>query len=343
MRPTTEAMPFSAIRSRFGCGRSCSSRKMTGRFGAEGRFSSCGRPRNSRHAAISSSADGFRREPDADGFRMPIAHGNARAGRADREGRGAELPALPVAEHLRRLGLQLLFLAADVRHDIVDQIERRHARIARAGGRLQARDDHRLDAECAMQGRERQDERDRRAVAVRDDEPLGAEPLALRVQRFGVIAGSPPRPSAARPRPCGDWRHSRRCDAPLSPAAVRHRPPHRTAATRRRRAIRAAHPAPSPAGPRHPAGISGETSQFAASAYGLPTERSDATSSRTANHGCPSSNWMNRCPTAPVAPSTATPIFSPPGGGIADAAHAPSLASSSLSCSNRSCQCAGTT
>jgi hypothetical protein len=48
------------------------------------------------------------------------------------------------------------------------------------------------------------------------------------------------------------------------------------------------------------------SSQRAASAYGRPAERSDAASSATSNHGCPSSSRTNVCPTAPVAPSTAT-------------------------------------
>src|SRR5512133_1901735 len=49
--------------------------------------------------------------------------------------------------------------------------------------------------------------------------------------------------------------------------------------------------------------------QRAASAYGLPSERSDAASHVTSNHGWCSSIWINRCPTMPVAPRTPTGIL----------------------------------
>src|SRR5215470_848125 len=49
--------------------------------------------------------------------------------------------------------------------------------------------------------------------------------------------------------------------------------------------------------------------QRAASAYGLPSDRSEAASQATSNHGWCSSNWINRCPTMPVAPRTPTGIL----------------------------------
>jgi len=42
--------------------------------------------------------------------------------------------------------------------------------------------------------------------------------------------------------------------------------------------------------------------QRAASAYVLPSERSEAASHATSNQGCRSSIWINLCPTTPVAP-----------------------------------------
>src|SRR5262245_23928124 len=49
--------------------------------------------------------------------------------------------------------------------------------------------------------------------------------------------------------------------------------------------------------------------QVAASRYGRPADRSDAATSATSNQGWPASSCTNRCPTAPVAPRTATGIF----------------------------------
>src|SRR5579864_7270070 len=59
------------------------------------------------------------------------------------------------------------------------------------------------------------------------------------------------------------------------------------------------------------AGIGVFSFQRAASAYGLPSERSDAASHATSNHGCCSSIWINLCPTTPVAPRipTGTRLF----------------------------------
>src|SRR5581483_1811398 len=47
----------------------------------------------------------------------------------------------------------------------------------------------------------------------------------------------------------------------------------------------------------------------AASEYTLPSERSDAASHATSNHGWCSSIWINLCPTTPVAPRIPISIF----------------------------------
>src|SRR6267378_2424762 len=53
-------------------------------------------------------------------------------------------------------------------------------------------------------------------------------------------------------------------------------------------------------------GIAVFNRQRAASAYGRPSERSEAANQVTSNHGWFSSNWINRCPTMPVAPRIPT-------------------------------------
>src|SRR5208282_6167753 len=71
-----------------------------------------------------------------------------------------------------------------------------------------------------------------------------------------------------------------------------------------------------------PSGLAGETVIFAtgagmevfkrqraASAYARPSDRSDAASHDTSNHGCCSSIWINLCPTMPVAPRIPTESF----------------------------------
>src|SRR5262252_8786869 len=62
-----------------------------------------------------------------------------------------------------------------------------------------------------------------------------------------------------------------------------------------------------PAGPasetgslRTGSGIGVFSRQRTASSYFLPSERSEAASHATSNHGCPSNNWIKRCPTTPV-------------------------------------------
>jgi len=53
-------------------------------------------------------------------------------------------------------------------------------------------------------------------------------------------------------------------------------------------------------------GMGSSPIHFVASAYDFPAERSDAATSASSNHGWFESKRTNACPTAPVAPSTAT-------------------------------------
>ena len=78
------------------------------------------------------------------------------------------LAAAVAAENLLRLGLHLLFFAADVGHDVAEDVERGHAGIAGAGHRLHRLHDDARDAE-GPQRRERRGEYDRRAVWIGDD------------------------------------------------------------------------------------------------------------------------------------------------------------------------------
>src|SRR5947199_2389757 len=57
------------------------------------------------------------------------------------------------------------------------------------------------------------------------------------------------------------------------------------------------------------AGIGVFKRQRAASLYSRPSERSEAASHATSNHGWDSSIWIKRCPTMPVAPRIPTGIF----------------------------------
>src|SRR5436190_10361418 len=75
--------------------------------------------------------------------------------RGDRHLRVDVMRAVPLAEDLARLFLDLVFLAAaDERDHVVEDRVRRDAGIARAGDRLHGRDLHLVDAECALERRE---------------------------------------------------------------------------------------------------------------------------------------------------------------------------------------------
>ena len=78
-----------------------------------------------------------------------------------------------LAEDLECLPLDLLLLARDVRHDVVEYVQRGYAGVPRAGDGLQRRDDARLyRAERTFERREGYHDARRRAVRVGDDEAL---------------------------------------------------------------------------------------------------------------------------------------------------------------------------
>src|SRR5699024_4363712 len=60
--------------------------------------------------------------------------------------------------------------------------------------------------------------------------------------------------------------------------------------------------------PRAYSGMGTSSSQRQACAYGWPIDRTEPANATTLNQGCWSSKEMNRWPTDPVAPSTATGI-----------------------------------
>ena len=105
--------------------------------------------------------------------RDPVA-----VGRDDHRSR-LEGRAVPAPEDLCRLRLDLLLFPFDVRDDVVHEIPGGHAGIAGSREGLQRGDDHPLDAELSLQGRESESEPDRRAVGVGDDAAGPASPLFL--------------------------------------------------------------------------------------------------------------------------------------------------------------------
>src|SRR5690606_23121781 len=103
-------------------------------------------------------------QAEVDRLQVAVAHRYAVALRADADRGVAEGVAVPVSEQLARLALDLLLFAADIGHDIVDQVERRHARVAGRGAGLQRGDEAALDPERVPERLERQHKVDRRAV-----------------------------------------------------------------------------------------------------------------------------------------------------------------------------------
>jgi hypothetical protein len=75
----------------------------------------------------------------------------------------------PPSLEIFALLLHLVFFAADVGHDVAEDVERRHARVTGAGDRLHGRDDHLRQPELA-QRRQRRGEHDRGAVGIGHDE-----------------------------------------------------------------------------------------------------------------------------------------------------------------------------
>ncbi len=106
-------------------------------------------------------------ELDADALQMPFANRHTGALRAQADGRILEGVAGPRAEDLARLARELGLLPVDVRHDVVDQVQRGDTWIARARSALQGGDQHAPQPE-ARQGSQRQREANRRAIRIGD-------------------------------------------------------------------------------------------------------------------------------------------------------------------------------
>ena len=118
--------------------------------------------------------------------RVAVDHRHAIGVRADDRGYGARPPSLPRIFSVSRL--HLLFFAADERHDVAENVERRHAGISRARHRLHRRDDHGADVERA-QRRQRHREHDGRTIRIGDDgagPALRAPLLADQLQVIGI-------------------------------------------------------------------------------------------------------------------------------------------------------------
>ncbi|CAA9521982.1 MAG: hypothetical protein AVDCRST_MAG73-236 [uncultured Thermomicrobiales bacterium] len=113
--------------------------------------------------------------------RDPVAVGAHRQRRGHEAGRG-----VVVAEELLGFLGHLFFLVADVGDDVVDHVQRRHARVPGAGDRLHRRRQHRLQPEGVLERFKGQREVDRRAVAVGDNVAGPAAVAPLVVDRGGV-------------------------------------------------------------------------------------------------------------------------------------------------------------
>ncbi len=96
---------------------------------------------------------------------MPLADRGAGARGADRERGGDDAVLAEPAEDLAGLAGDLLLLARDVRDDVVEHVEREHARRpARARHALHGGHQDPLHAEAIEQGPERHHQPHRRAV-----------------------------------------------------------------------------------------------------------------------------------------------------------------------------------
>ena len=83
-------------------------------------------------------------------------------------GAGVTPSAPRIAQDLPRLDLDLLFLAVDERHDVAEQVPRRHARVPGARRRLERRHQDAPRRERPAR-REHEGQEDRRAVRIRHD------------------------------------------------------------------------------------------------------------------------------------------------------------------------------
>src|SRR2546427_2799773 len=112
--------------------------------------------------------------------------------RREHEFGGDEALAVPRAEELLRLLLHLFLLLGDERDDVVEGVERRDPRIARAGEGLQGRHHDPFDPKRLVERRRGEREADGGAVPVRDDRtvPASAAPLHLEgLRMFWVDLG----------------------------------------------------------------------------------------------------------------------------------------------------------
>ncbi len=126
-------------------------------------------------------------ETDRQAHRMPIEDGNAVGVRAEHDVGVHTATIHHTPQHLAQLLRELLLLARDVGHDVVQNIERGHAGIPRAGDRLHRRHKDLANAKRRVQRLERQRHARDRAVRTGDDEAGPAAPGALRFDKCHVI------------------------------------------------------------------------------------------------------------------------------------------------------------
>ena len=110
---------------------------------------------------------------DARGVALEHGHAVARRGHGERA-RVAQVERLVVvddaAEDLCRLAFHLRLLVGDVRHDVVEDVERGHAGVPGARDGLHRRDHALVDGtEGVLEGAQRDDEARGRAVGIGDD------------------------------------------------------------------------------------------------------------------------------------------------------------------------------
>ena len=109
--------------------------------------------------------------------------------RADPDWGIYEFVILPFTKDLQWFCFNLAIFAAhiDSWKDVVDDVQRRNAGIARARQRLHRDHVNRLELELLMQRRKREDEPDCGTVRIRDDESLAVDPFLLRFKSIQVV------------------------------------------------------------------------------------------------------------------------------------------------------------
>ena len=203
--------------------------------------------------------------------------------------------------------LDLVFFAADVRDDVVENVERWHARIACAGERLHRDDADRAQAKRIMQRLECADQVRRRAVGVGDD--VAAPPsrrlcTGMSAVWSGFTSGISSGTSASMR--CADaLEQTAKPAAARSASTARLRCP----AARRRAAVRRGDRGQLSGHQRHVFDRGGHAATHQPSGC-VPIALTDRTvgSGQHADlePGMGGQSWMNRWPTAPVAPRIPT-------------------------------------